>query len=100
MEGPTVNSIAPCGVFSRTQMPASRPPGSPPVPATKVPVVEGWITCQLGIRSDRATIPVVTALAHAVLKRQRRKRISAAGDQQARVRPAKRATAGAIGSKY
>ena len=35
MDGPMVNNLAYKGTFAFIQVPASRPPGTPPVPARK-----------------------------------------------------------------
>ena len=99
MEGPTVIRVAPAGMFFAIHCPASRPPGTPPVPATKVPDVAGVMSCILESRSESAIIPTVVVLINALLIRIPEKERSS-GHQRASALPAKTAIGGAMGSKY
>src|SRR5215213_8992334 len=99
IEGPTVINVAPTGIFSRTHSPASRPPGTPPVPAINFPVVEGRIIFTLEIKMESAIIRSVVVLIQ--LRRIRKLKIEkSSGHQWAIARPASTAIGGAIGSKY
>src|SRR6266508_7018701 len=99
MDGPMVMKVAPVGIFLSIHCPASRPPGTPPVPATKVPDVAGVMSCKLERRSESAIIPTVVVLIRPLLIRIPEKEKSS-GHQRAMARPASTAIGGAIGSKY
>src|SRR5215216_7511249 len=99
IEGPIVINVAPTGMFSRIHSPDSRPPGTPPVPATKVPVVDGLIICTLESKSDKAITPTVNVLIQLLGIRQVTKDTSS-GHQRAMALPASTAMGGAMGSKY
>src|SRR5678815_1868864 len=66
MEGPIVNNVAWPGIFSWIHSPASRPPGTLPVPAMKAPVVAGCIVCQLELSKVIIKIPPTIALSQIV----------------------------------
>src|ERR1051325_5532597 len=101
IEGPIVMKVAPAGIFFSIQSPASRPPGTPPVPATNVPDVAGVMSCTLKSSKERATTATVEVLIKALLIRIRffRREISS-GHQRAIARPARTAMGDAIGNKY
>src|SRR5689334_13759084 len=99
IEGPTVIKVAPVGMFIAIHCPASRPPGTPPVPATKVPDVAGVMICILESRSESAIIATVVVLISPLLIRMREKERSS-GHQRAIARPANTAIGGAMGSRY
>src|SRR5215212_3220354 len=99
MDGPMVMKVAPLGIFFSIHCPASRPPGTPPVPATKAPDVAGVMIWMLESRSESAIIPTVVVLINALLIRMREKEISS-GHHLASARPANTAIGGAIGSRY
>src|ERR1044071_1872693 len=99
MDGPMVIRVAPVGIFFAIHCPASRPPGTPPVPATNVPDVAGVMICKLERRSESAITPPVDVLISALLIRRPEKEISS-GHQRARARPANTAIGGAMGSRY
>src|SRR6185503_5063854 len=99
IEGPIVINVAPAGMFSFTHSPASRPPGTPPVPATNIPVVEGVMICTLESNNEKA----ITATANVLIQLLRiRKAMTgkSSGHQRAIALPASTAMGGAIGSRY
>src|SRR6266545_7409340 len=98
MDGPMVMKVAPAGIFLSIHCPASRPPGTPPVPATKVPDVSGVMSCTLERRSESAIIPTVVVLIRVLLIRMPEKERSS-GHQRAIALPANTAIGGAMGSK-
>src|SRR5215210_9298421 len=100
MEGPMVNIVASDGRFALIHSPASRPPGTPPVPATNTPVVGGWIAIQLVFKSNRIISPPEKIRIQSVLKRLSPAPRFSIQTQRVKVRLAKIAMAGAIGSKY
>src|SRR3954463_13201870 len=62
IDGPIDTTPAPAGTFLATQSPASRPPGTPPVPARKLePVVAGWIWTQVVTARLTTRTPATTA---------------------------------------
>src|SRR5262245_57771740 len=99
MDGPIVIIVAPAGILFAIHSPASRPPGTPPVPATKVPEVAGVISCKLERRSDKAITPTVIVLIKALVILKFPNRISS-GHHLAIARPANTAIGGAIGRRY
>src|SRR5512146_1098000 len=60
MDGPMVMNWAYAGTFASIQAPASRPPGTPPVPARNSEPTCGWIRCQLAKASDATTATEAT----------------------------------------
>ena len=86
IDGPIVSIVAPSGTLSATHWPASRPPGSPPVPASDDAACDGWIFDHFGTTSDSATA------ATAAYSQRRGSAASA--------RPASSASSGAAGSRY
>src|SRR3954464_10501185 len=98
MDGPIASRRAPSGTLAATHLPASRPPGSPPVPARNVPVAEGLTVAQTGTARLTDSTAVRTAAATVVdqaghcARRVRATRTS--------VRAASTARAGAIGRRY
>src|SRR5689334_17007389 len=99
MEGPIVISVAPAGILLSIHWPASRPPGTPPVPATNVPDVAGVISFTLARRSEIAMSPTVVVLIKPRLIRIL-EIIMSSGHQRAMARPARTAIGGAMGSRY
>ena len=100
MDGPMVINVAPEGTFPRSHSPASRPPGTPPVPAIKVPDVAGRINWMLGSSSETAMMPAITLFIEVRLTLRLSKMNSLPGDQRDSARPASIAKDGAMGSKY
>src|SRR5215208_6989127 len=99
MDGPIVIRVTPGGIFVSIHCPASRPPGTPPVPATNMPDVAGVMSWILERRSERAMTPTVVVLINPRLIRRPIKERSS-GHHRARARPAKMAIGGAIGNRY
>src|SRR3954451_13563995 len=102
IDGPIDTTPAPAGTFLATHSPASRPPGTPPVPARKLePVVAGWtwtqvVTARLITRTPATTarsavVVTVTAFARHVTSRAGRLTTTIA---------ASTATGTAMGSRY
>src|SRR6476659_1126899 len=98
IEGPTVSIVEPCGRFWSIQTPASRPAGSPPVPARNARLVDGWIESQVGkirLSTITAHAPFWAAVRHRGMRRVSWDQI--VFDVSARV--ANNATGGARGSR-
>src|SRR5512140_2066889 len=107
MEGPMVIKRAYSGTLAWIQTPASRPPGTPPVPARNMAEVSGWICFQLADPSEKTTTPA-DSQDRMDLPGQPGYRLSKPNNGSElesmahfpNKRPAKRATAGAMGSRY
>src|SRR5512142_1704442 len=100
MDGPMVRITAPLGVLALIQLPVSRTPGIPPVPARNVVDCEGWMAFRLGTSSEMAT-----TAGSALASIDRRKlhcgdSLAPNGDHEATARAARMANTGATGSRY
>src|SRR5215212_6668732 len=67
IDGPIVSNVASPGTCSWIHSPASRPPGTSPVLATKAPVVAGLIVIQLALNKVIIKMPPTSALIQVVL---------------------------------
>src|ERR671939_1857830 len=99
IDGPIVITFAPFGTWCLIHWPASRPPGTPPAPASSAPPSDGWMRSRLATTRESAITPAATG------DSQRR----AAGEkgagslgglQPVSVLAARIATTGAAGSRY
>src|SRR3954447_11649666 len=101
MDGPIASSCAPGGTFCRTHLPASRPPGTPPVPARNFPVGAGLTTAHVGTARLMSVMAVAPATsARSTHRRADEGRGMATVDRRDSARPASTAMTGATGSRY
>src|SRR3954463_9708027 len=98
MDGPIASRRAPSGTLAATPFPASRPPGSPPVPARNVPVVDGLTVAQTG--TARLTDSTAVRTAAATVAAPAGPRAGRARATRTSVRAASTARAGAIARRY
>src|SRR5690242_16666275 len=99
MEGPVASICAPSGVWAATHIPASRPPGTPPVPARNEVALAVLMLAQDPMASHTATATVAavnSARPYRVLPRASRVTRSTSESKPA----ARIATGAATGSRY
>src|SRR3990172_2046571 len=100
MDGPNVINTAPSGRLARIHIPASRAPGTPPVPAVNVSEDAGLTSPQLLKNNVTVVAPTASHFTQDALRFHFKTNRSLPTGQRASVLPASTATAGATGRRY